>query len=309
MNVEGKALHPLMARDIGYISTWEEWQELWQGAKTAEQLIGLLHVGFWGISSIVTYLEIADGHRDHSRFRKAGEFDDQFPSGFGLKTMPDIRQIVAEKAFAALCQKLFRVAKDRTFYDRAWSSLRYIIEPGVFKKVLWFFRRSDMAYSHGLYNLGGGFSTTSKEAADDETARAFILGLCRFGLTFNNGGESDSISATTKRMFEEARPALIDILDGLGEVSLFLTRDFPKDEQCLATLEKIALRDELWFTLERKYRKPKTIEEACYTGSWAAQVLLILRTMTSEEKRLDAIRALELQRTKTDRRLQELRGK
>ena len=40
------AVHPLLSREIRPLYNWHEWLARWDAALTAEELLGLLHVGF-----------------------------------------------------------------------------------------------------------------------------------------------------------------------------------------------------------------------------------------------------------------------
>ncbi len=308
--------HPLAERKIDYISCWTKWKERWEKESDAEILHSLLHFGFsipvdWNeaVERLCLYLEIADkGDESLRTFQNSGDRDFYYCNytfGVEVKNKAGFREILSQKAFQMLCHNFFKNTEKTEYRWKLPSWARMVMIPQVLTKLFWFFR---------LNYLGNTLNLQRTEGENHkQIARDFAHDLYLFVWECGDSAYHGEIAEEVRAAFRQARPDVIILLVGLGELDLLLKGDRYEeiDEACLNKLESLAFGYELWLPDENKfhgvYRKPRTIEEACLGKSQAARVLLVLQTLLAEKERFDKMRKLEEQRRKAEENLKKLK--
>lgn len=307
-------VHPLLRGEISYIKDWTEWKELWESTKYAELRHSLLHFGFgvscsWAqdeIERVCMYLEIADRYGSSWEFQKGErtEFSRRTAFGGTVWHPEELRRILAEKAFHVLCQNFFK--NTESFVYRAPSWVQLATDPLVLEKLFWYFRLDEYGRVHNLPN--------SDDDHHIEIAREFAYSLCTF-LWFcedivDGRYYGDTVYSGVKRTPPGTRLNIITLLFGLRRLNVLLDEKYELDDSCMKRLEELALGYDLFMpnidSYGDKLRKPTTIQEALLGKSKVAEILLILRAKQTEKKRLDEIRALNMQRRELDRQIQSL---
>lgn len=300
-------IHPLLQVETEFVTSWSEWKELWKSKLPAIVRHGLLHYGFQvrtGIPGEYTerllfYLQAADGHCDIWSFKTIGERQIEMCTPFNTTkrmTPQDVNRVLSEKAFVELARNLFKNMGRRGEIPSWYSDIFRV--PGVFEKVLWFFRPAEN--ESWLRNLGRHWDEAGvhyQEASD------FLLDLCRMGWNFNYLRDNDE---EARQMLVEARPRLVEVLSGLNRLD-FLLRVYrieeKIDETCLTKLEELALGK----NHELPSGKYKSLEDAlCGGDPQAAQVLMVLRLKIARAARIEQIRDLEHQRQAAQAQLEKL---
>lgn len=316
-NQGAQVVHPLMEKEISFIKSWREWKELWGKTTQADILHSLLHFGFavqvddkeeW-IDRILLYLNIADDHESYG-FVKGPIQEDRIHQqilvgGEKIESFSQLRLVLSHKAFQMLCQNFLKDTKDER-YEHVPSWVATIADLRVLEKILWFFRLDNAGsfINLKLYRSENHHSAIAKE---------FIQKLCEFTWTCENSGlwGREGICEETKEILRKNRPNIITLLCGLDRLDILLDiKRYTLDQCCWQRLEELALGFELYLPRHDSWmdetRKPRTLEEACYGGSQAAQVLLTLRVKQAEKERFDKIRELNKQRRTAEEELKKL---
>lgn len=307
------AVHPLENKKINYLSGWPQWKEKWDKETQVEILHSLLHFGFEVdlegseefIDRICLYFDIADRRFDFSlhgtpndTYHYLKRFDRD------IHDTDNFRQVLGQKAFQMLCQNVFKNTEKHDYYVPSW--MRLATHPEIFPKILWFFC---------LDKDGRLLNLRSSDEHNTEIAREFIQRFCVFAWECDEPpfDSSRDLSDETREIFQQAKPAIIEILFGLHELDILLENHRYQriDKKCLKKIEDLALRFELWLPQVRRgdplTRKAKTIKEACLGHSQAAQVLLSLQTMQEEQSRLDLLSEAEEQRREAEEKINSLK--
>ncbi|MDO8558888.1 MAG: hypothetical protein Q7R84_01005 [bacterium] len=306
--------HPVMEKEISYIRSWGRWKELWEKTTEADILHSLLHIGFAvpvdegeTVDRILWYLNMADKRKSYFNFRKNEDKDLRFQriimGGKEINNFEDIRLLLVQKAFQALCQNFFKNTGKE--HNNHWW-LPMVLDPQVLEKLFWFFR---------LDEDGRFFNRQHPEDHNTLIVAEFIRNVCEFIWNYE-----DSYSRWGVRFNDEiiealrqARPNTITILFGLKELDFLfnLERHHGLNVGCMKRLKKLAMGFDLYLpspdASRDAYRKPLTIEEACFGGSQAARVLISLRVIQAEKGRFCDIRELESQRREVEERLKKVR--
>jgi len=302
--MEREAPHPLVAKEIGYIANWTEWEKIWEEETRTEFLHSLLHFGFEvrasteeeAIARICKYLEIADGCFDYHTFSADSVQLASYQHRFGGEVnAQNLRYVLGQKAFQMLCQNLFKNTSKENYLPSWLNSVT--IQPRVFCKILWFFRLNDDGRMYNLWDAKGH---------NAEIATNFAREFACFAWKYNDN-YYDRLHGNEAAIFREARPAMIEILFGLHETNFLLEQERYKsfDEACDKKLEELSLSFKL-YGHGFLNAKPKTIEEACFAGSEGARALILLRIMKGESARLERLRDLEIQRLEAEREISKL---
>lgn len=311
---EEEEIHPLLTVETDFVTTWNEWKELWKSKSPAIIRHGLLHYGFQVRTNtpgeyterLLFYLQAADGHCDIWAFKKIGEHQAEMRTPFNTAksmTAQDVYRVLSEKAFVELARNLFKNSA-RTSDIPSWYDDIFNV-PGIFEKVLWFFRPAENEW--WLRNLGRHWD---KAGVHYQEARDFLLGLSRMGWDFNLVRKYDK---EAREMLLGARPRLVEILAGLRQLDFLLGVENEIGENSLAKLEEIAMRQDLWLPSpsqarpwEEKRRKPVNLEEAIYGKSQAAHVLTALRVRARQAARFEQLRELAFQQREVQEQIEEL---
>jgi hypothetical protein len=313
------AKHPLEGKGVTHIQSWGAWKERWEKESCTEILHSLLHFGFgvsadWNeaIERLCLYLEIADnGGERWGVFSSEDDRQFQAYKAFGreVNTKAELREVLTQKAFPMLCQNFFKNTAEHSYSLPSW--VRMVIVPQVLAKLFWFFRLNSQGQ---IQNIRPHLRYDNEH--QKKIARDFAYDFCLFVWECGNPGayhDYREISEDVRTAFYKARPDVITLLAGLGELDLLLkgNRYEEMDKACLKKLESLAFDYDLWLPnvneIRGDYRKPRTIEEACLGKSQAAHVLLVLRTLLVEKERFDKIRELEEQRREAEKKLTELK--
>jgi len=308
-NEEGQ--HPLLLKEIGYIANWTEWKLRWEKETQTELLQSLLYYGFEvkvetdeeEVDRVCFYLEMADRCFDYHAFETS---DDCIcyhlgKSRFGknIESKKDLRQSVSQRAFQVLCQKLFKNTEEGHHYIPSW--LRLVVIPQIFSKLLWFFRLNEEGRISNLWRATG-FNL--------ETAEKFVREFSFFAWRYSEINFYGRLPDGAEETFQEARVSMLEILFGLKKLDFLLEKERYKtvDEECERKLEELSLSFKLYYL--PKYlcaeHKPKTIEEACFAGSQAAEVLILLRKKKQEAARLEQLQEQKERRQDADKKIKEL---
>lgn len=301
--VEHPEEHPL-AQVTGTIGSWSRWKEVWEASPMAEQKIGLLHFLFhihtvgWeeSIQRIYFCLNIADGYNAAWNFRLP---DEDRERRFKLEKSPgrslslsEVRQRVARKAFEVLANAIL---KNRALDSNSYPSWCFIVEhPELLDKLLWFFRVDDEA------RMGNLPCNRGEHEVYSVITRRFLIDLVRFAWEFRYFGKYEVDSdRVIQANFRVRRPQFIELLWSLGEMDILLNPVFQFDQACWFKLEELSFRKDLYMQTEgehghwgRECRKPTTLAEAHYGGSWPAVVLTHRRIVAEEEERFARLREL-----------------
>ena len=330
--------HTLFSREIRPITDWTEWLACWQGAKTLQEMISLLHVGFdqtiacsSGIPNeseqrLVFYFGVADGWADIDLLKvpedyKNGHREETF---FGYdsnynrvyKTPAYFRQLVAQKAFGVLCSNFFKIdllQNESGKFNYVWKGV--VTSERLFLIIRDFFRvemsgRGDVA----IRNL-----TRFEERSHNELkVITFLVNLATFIWGWDeyevenyrpDKTELEKDNVETRARLNASKPWMIEVLAKIKRLDLLRGWLLKLDRPCLAKLKEVALRAKLCRHLNHPViedRLVATVEEACYIGSSAALLLNEYNIKRKEQERLKAIFEVECEKAQLDEKLRRL---
>lgn len=288
MDTRAIATHPLMDKELGYIADWSEWKKLWLEETRVDFLHSLLHFGFEVrtesyeevIERLCLYLDIADGAFYSYTFGKCYYYSEYYRNGccsrFGilLQDQLDLKYIISQKAFQMLCRHFFKNTAEDQYHVPSWMQLA--TNPQVFSKLSNFFRLNEEGWIFNLWEA---------EGHNAEIATKFALELSSFPWTYDDLNSWRKYFWDNEEFFENIKPQMIEILYGLKRLDILLEKKRCKqvDENCEKKLSDLASRSS------------KNIGEACYLGSQAARVLILLQKIKEEAARREKIAELEEQ--------------
>lgn len=293
--------HPLLETKLGIIRNWDEWLKLWNETPYLELRHSLLHFGFDvpypednTSQRILFYLSIADGWNDISFEPK------QHHLSYPRNPPHLLKGALPRKAFEVLCLRWFKPVKE---FNEEKYKYSWVCDEQVLLAVLAFFYGIDPSHykrdEKRLKNLTHGDSDKHSVLA-----RTYLVNFIIWAWRLLRHEADEKL---VERLASH-RPAFVEVLDALGRLDVFTGPGrCGLDDASRAKLEELALGQEHYFPLEQKERRPKTLEEAVYVGSLAAQLLLLHRVTRVEHVRLKEIRDLETEQRSADRRLQELK--
>ena len=285
MNSTNATINPLLQREIGKIRDWDHWEELWGKASTDDELLGLLHAGlgkFHESAVVCFYLEIADGYRYESNFRKKED------SPYDSQEYSERRRKVAEKAWKMLCLKFFK----NTNRDREKPSwFDDITNAALFEKLFWFF---DGDRRNRPSSLG--------EDHNRDICNDFLLGfvdeIWNPTRRLEDRWQPDAIA-----MFKSAQPRTVKLLDDyFGTPKYLLSLSIENiGEETMKVLEELAFSPR--HSREERY---VSLDAACFDHKEAAGVLLLLQAKKREWERQKKIREAKQQKEEAEQRLAKL---
>ena len=315
--------HPLLTREIRPIKDWTEWLERWQAAVSLEEMMGLLHCGFdinfrysKGVHDPVPYsnddrtsfyFQIADGWAWHyGMLRLETDPEETFPWGFNSSgfvkklSLSEMRQVVAEKAFAMLCLNFFRSDGRATtrsdHFMNSWE--KNVANELLFPVILNFFHAEvDKWGVTSIPNLGsiGGEVSHNKQLAIN-----FLIDFTLFLWEWRSrkvdmySSEEDRLrkekqNARLTTQVAEGKLLMIEVFAAMKKLDHFeVMWGLKLDEACLAKLLEIALRAKINHGEFEKSTRVKTLDEACYAGSHAAWFLKRYEIRKAVQLNLDA---------------------
>jgi len=340
-------IHTTLTREIHPICNLAEFFVRWQAAKTFEEMLGLLHVGFnvslgrgqYGekeydeIDRLIFYFTIADKWVDKYLLRLPKDGDTEYVVGYDLKTgyvikkkLSELRQELARKAFDMLCTNFFSrielLGGGRNGNDFADKWEETIVSERFFPIILNFFRTEKERFGDDIVirNLSRRYD---KRSHNERQAVEFLLNLAKFlwgwkepepnELPYDNNEKRKYLEylAALRSRVDGAKPWMIEILTQLDELDVLRKWTLELNVACIAKLEEIALRNEFSEHLHPvvKTRPVDTIEEACYLGSNAGWFLKFHELKTREYRRLNAILEAERGKIEADRTIEKLSAK
>lgn len=338
--------HPLFAREIRSIRTWQEWCERWEKAETVEEMLGLLHAGFEtevtekraSYPRVVFYLGIADGWSDYSLLKTPAK--ESHENRYTLEKYLEERtatskrrQAVARKAFDMLCLHFFKGYKEPLLSNcrddyREWQ-LRHDVAEKLLRDLQNFFRIEKSLYSDKIIVRNCPRHETQPHNA--EHAVEFLKNLAIFVLDWEDLGytqyckederkELDARIDAMNAQMNAAKPWAVEVLSYLGALEdlLVVRNGFDSDKQrkralalpksCLGNLTEIALRARMNNGVAGT-RQVKTLEEALYAGSTAARLVTEIEIVRAQHDRLKKILDAEHKKAAAERDLQNLTGR
>lgn len=300
----GRESHPLMAWQPSCIGSIKQWFEEWENAVLAERKQELLFIGFdvsaesteARVSRLKHYLAVAEDHIGRTSIFSIAPIDDHeyhCNTVFGRKKMHELRPIISQKAFEMLCLKFFKNETQSEHERPSWGYLMSHEE--VLKSVMYFFRL-EKSNSRLFMNLR--YSTLRKNDHRTLIAVEFLREFISSAWPEDedHARVSGWWDVDTLNMFRDYYPNFVDILYGLGWLNLLLERYSNVDKFSLARLKELAFAGS----------KHKTIEEAIFNGSYAANVFHLLEIKKRESKRQEEIRRAKLAAQEAEERLKNL---
>lgn len=338
----------LKARDILPIANWHEWLKLWREANNLQTMEGLLHVGFSmvmdrtsheekeydHVDRVLFYLSVADGWLDFGLLRNpTADSGEDYRVGRDRngnairKTQPELRQMVAEKAFNILCQNFFKL--DPELYKNSSERLTRFFENLVFSDkvfpILMKFFCPEVSGTHQRVPIRNLPRRTWRDIShNEELVIDFFVNLASYLFkwqapeiaSWKEESEKIKHKALVEKMCSrvaEAKLWMIEILVYINRLDVLNDPEkmFELDKLSLARLKEIAMRTELndiYHPVEED-RSVASLEEACYAGSKAAVFLLIYRVRLDVHKHLLMIKRAQEDKDEALRKLRRLSGK
>lgn len=236
------------------VESWKEWLETWDATELAELRHHLLHIGLDLIhrdelEAIPFYLRVADGHLHHGISSGSGDYGEYYwPGDHRPKSAPEIRGLLASKAFTVLVNRFFgtRSNEHRNNVPH-WAGTIFLGE--ILEDVVWFLRcepRHVVLEDWGPRNFTTALTRPENERAT-EAMTSFIIYLAR--LAFNRRFFDETIVQTfvspdrheeVRERLVAVRPQLIEPLAYIDQLNLLVERGVEIDDAWLAQLAKIA---------------------------------------------------------------------
>jgi len=326
-------------REIRLIRNWHEWLHLWSIARTVEEMLGLLHVGFmvtlgkWRDEEpaydwkhrLIFYLNIADGWTDTGslvrtddgkREGSAARYNEN--GGIEKKVPSQLRQEVARKAFDVLCANCFRV--DRNPYGFGVQDIA-TSDHNTFGTLQVFFGIETRFGFRTIRNLS---ARKGDRFHSEEFAFGFLIRLAKFIWSWeeseipsrtesSEGVAVRARNARIRELIDTAKPWMVEVLSILGEIELLRTWILDLDEITLTKLREIAMLSELVNYHHRvvviENRLVENLEEACLAGSPEARLIAEHELMRKQYDRLAAIRTAKIAQTEATETIARLSAK
>lgn len=285
-------------RGMTDFNNWEDWVKSWNSSSNLKVLAGHLYCGFnvhataeQQVNRVCFYFETANGHNSIQNFRKKIIQDEEMI----------VSEILAEK-LQNLSREALKMLHANIFKEYTATDLCYrhsylgqlLLHNDVLDKIVQFFRPTGI-FINNLY-------WPEKEHVVVK-AEQFILKLIEMVFL------DETINDEREDELQKWYPDFVWILNNLRKLDFFLGRKFSslgkKHPSISDALCEIAMNTERHYLNVK--RKPKTLEEACYGGSDAAKILILLRIKEAEGKRLQEIYELERQKRETEEKLEELK--
>jgi len=282
--------HQLYKKEIDFSFSWKEWKECFNKAQKVHEIVSLLHYGFDAEiyrqanefqERIFFYLEMAYGYKSIGLFSLPEERrNENFHTIFGECTVSYVRSKIAQKAWAMLCQKVFKNTEEGKSVNPSWW---WIVrdDPQILDKIIWFFSEEDNIPS-GIFKSNGH---------NNRIALDFLYTLAK--LAWIEHQDYRNYQESPLPHFVKNRPKFIKILGHLGKLNFLIEKWQDVTKRDLAILETLAFRD-------KDKNKFKTIEEAAVAGSQYARVLIVLRVLLKENTRQEKVAEakMEMERAK-----------
>ncbi len=291
--------HQLFNKEIDFSFSWREWKECFNKAQKVHEIVSLLHYGFDAEiyaqanefqERIFFYLEMAYGYKSIGLFSSPEERRNwKVHTIFGECTASYVREKIAQKAWAMLCQRVFKNTEKRDFTSPSWW---WIVRdnPQILEKILWFFSEED--------NIPPGI-VYANDHNNERIALDFLYTLAKLAWIEHWGYRGCRESPLPH--FVENRPKFIKILGHLRKLDFLIEKRQEVTKHDLDILEALAL-------FQDESPKYKTIKEAAHAGSQAAQVSIILRVILKEKARQEKIRNMKKRLQKTQKEIKTLEG-
>ncbi|MDE2019333.1 MAG: hypothetical protein KGJ13_03220 [Patescibacteria group bacterium] len=334
--VTNETTHPLFSREVRPMNDWAEFLERWQAAATINEMLGILHSGFtvslgrrsWGekeydrIDRILFYLGVADGWADPlSALRKPGESYETMDyydadGGKSQKSVSDLRQVVAAKAFDMLCVNVFKKAdltgggRHGEDFNEDWEAV--FTADRLFPAIQSFYRSETDPSIYRREVIIRNLVSRRESSHNEKFAHEFLANLAQFVWGWKEYWANDERKKEMHARLDPAKPWMTEVLIGMDRLDILRKFILILDDQCLARLRGIAFRNILSQYRNNHVkadRKVTTLDEACYVGSRAAWFLKEHELIVREDKRLAAIREAEDRREELNQQIRELSQK
>lgn len=319
------------------IYNWHEWLVRMNAAKTASEVLGLLHCGF-DVSMSSRYGEpeydVSDRLAYYLRFANGWD-------NYGLLQTPEersrvcsdspeakARQQFARKAFDVVCQRFFKESEKNSVSDREdtwWVKL--ILSEKVLAALQSFFRvekkypqphmsEYDDVVVHNLPEkpFQRDFPHLEKLAVN------FLLQLNEalwrwkesdlFWLSEKDKPAQKKHDAKVRALIDAARLWMIEVLCALPELNALREHMLELSDAHITKLTKIALRGRKFFEPGLPDgMKATTLEEALYLGSREALFLMERKAKVAVKSRLNSIREAKRAKEEAEQKLKKLEGR
>lgn len=326
-------INPLLTKKFFPICNWHEWLERWENAKTYEELMGLLHVGYsvsldryqgderkyYWTDRHHFYFSVADGWVSSYYLLQTSTDDSrEFQIGYlkngGSECLPihKLRGKLALKAFDLLCVNFFdpdmrpKSDGDREFM---WRWQMVVADDRLFPTLMSFFRPEK---DGNVRNMRREFIKPPHGKNTHfflKTLTTFLWSWREVEISDHTSNKEEVASANIKMRtrVESAKVWMVEVLAFIGELGCLESVVTELSAECLAKLKEIALRTELReYQVVSDSRKVTTLDEACYAGSQVAWFLKRYELKKTVRERLLAIRAAENRKKEAQKELQEL---
>ncbi len=346
-NTTPEAIHDLFSRPIRPIFNWAEWLEHWQKATVIEEMLGLLHVGFnvpvnsrrkYGEKEyteqdrLIFYFGLGDSWM--SSFGLSGEEEDhsfQFDVGFDAhgncisKTVQDLRQMVATKAFGSLYQNLFRaelqprIDNDDRGDDAHRIYWENILITELFPVIMHFFRAEQPTNDRTDVRIRNLRLHRDEPSHQEKTALGFLLKMAQFLWRWEEVEIRTYMNATAqatvrsgnehiRQKIDSAKPWMVEVLCEAGRLDILAKYWLKLDKVTIAKLKDIALRGELkaYKHFVKKDRRVRNLDEACFAGSEAAWFLKRHELLLQQYKFFSEAKCLEEEKLEVQEKLRQL---
>lgn len=267
-----KATHDLFSREIRPVHNWHEWLARWQAAVTLEEMLGLLHAGFSAelrvfrddvreydsTDRVLFYLTIADGWADSNLLEVPSDTGNKCQFGRDRhgnvvwKSVIEMRQMVALKAFDMLCLNFFRVelkggGRDGEGFAYVWE--QQIASERLFPAIADFFRAEESRFGGmRIRNLNPSY-LRGEPSHNEKLAHQFLLNLARFLWGWKESDtrfvesakkpEAEKKNAAMRARLDGAKPWMVEVLVELGQLDFLREALLALDAPCLAKLKKL----------------------------------------------------------------------
>lgn len=307
--------HPLLGfvpeeLESGEFTTW---LEMWTSTRFKHDKLGLIHLltlpdcHWWHKPELISVLlETADGHRiGEYEFKTAEEKDRSWNSN---PQAAKNRLIIAQKAFSVLCMRFFRKPARGDGIPMWWWMLN---NKELFCKVLWFLRQ-DEKHMRNYSDSDLEYAHSPAERDQLESFRAFLLDFARLAweLEFPRDWkrwEGEALEDIKARLIA-ARPQFVDVFCATRNLGWLNYQEL--DRPTVKKLTQVAFGQSLSFPHSEhwgsEFRKPKTLQEAVFGGSVAAQVVVLWPIRKREKARLEKARRENMRRQQALARRAEL---
>lgn len=304
--------HRLTRKMCGNITSWKEWQECFESANKLPILMGLLHcapdIGWSTKEELVAMycdlLELADGYSANERktFLNKGE---KRHTGDWADVQARMRGEVAEKAFWALSQSLFKDDKRASPDNKPW--MYAVLIPEIYEKLLWFFDDSERRGGLGASNA----VIRSHRRDENHPAKVtadFLRSFLQYAWDVHIGDHHGEERKERQAMLLNSRSRLLKIFYNSENLDWFLGIGIHRklDTASMKQLKELILwADGKYDTKQNapvRVSRYTTMNEAVYNKAQDASTYVTLSILQREDGRRQAEARREQEKRNEERR-------